>query len=123
LSGIKGGGGKIGGGGEGYLGQRTSSSSTFGSLSAINTSSRPRSDKSRSVSSITGSTKGSLRSSRVRVLRNDEIGFGGSGSTTNIFMSEGHEDAPKVGFRGWYNDYLSFFLEEGSSYGLDWGFN
>ena len=38
------------------------------------------------MSSITGSTKGSPESSGVRVLRNDEIGFGGSGSTTNIFI-------------------------------------
>ena len=66
------------GGGRGFLGQRTSSSSsTFGSLFVINTSSRPRSDKSRSESLITGSTEGSLVSSRVRVLRNDEIGVWG----------------------------------------------
>ena len=77
LSGTKGGERKISGGGGGSLGRRTSSSSTFGWLSIINTSSRQRSDKSRSVSSITGSTKGSLGSSRVRVLRNDEIAFGG----------------------------------------------
>ena len=69
---------KGGGRGRGFLGQRTSSSSsTFGSLFVINTSSRPRSDKSRSESLITGSTEGSLVSSRVRVLRNDEIGVWG----------------------------------------------
>ena len=33
------------------------------------------------------STKGSLGSLRVRFLRNEEIGFGGSGSTFNMFMS------------------------------------
>ena len=54
----------------------------------INTSSRPRSDKSRSVSSIIESTRGSLESLRVRVLRNDEIGFGGSGSTANMFATK-----------------------------------
>ena len=69
---------KGGGRGRGFLGQRTSSSSsTFGSLFVINTSSRPRSDKSRSESLIIGSTEGSLVSSRVRVLRNDEIGVWG----------------------------------------------
>ena len=90
---MNGGGGNIGGGGDGgFSGRRTSSSfSTFGSLFVMNTSSRPRSDKSRSESSITGSTKGSLKSLRVKVLRNDVIGFGGSGSTVNMFMSGGLE--------------------------------
>ena len=65
-------------------------------ISAMNTSSRPRSDKSRSVSSVIGSTKGSLESSRVRVLRNDEIRFGGSGSTANMFISGGLKEAPST---------------------------
>ena len=109
---IKGGGGKIGGSGDGgFLGRRTSSSSyTFGSLFAMNTSSKPRSDKSRSESSITGSTKGSLESLRVRVLRNDEIGFGGSGSTVNMFVFGGLEEAPIVGSGNWYSCSLSFFM-------------
>ena len=55
--GTKGGGGKIGGGGGGGLGRRTSSSSTVGWLFAMSTSSRPRLDKSKSVTSTTGSTK------------------------------------------------------------------
>ena len=113
-------GGKIGGGGdEGFLGQKTSSSSsTFGSLFVMNTSSRPRSDKSRSKSSITGSTKGSLESLRVRVLRNDEIGFGGSGFTVNMFISGGLEEALIVGSGSWYTGSLSFFMEGESFWGL-----
>ena len=110
MSRIKAGGGKIGGGGGGCLGRRTSTSSTFGSV--INISSKPRSDKSRFVSSITGSTKGSLESSRVKVLRNDEIEFGGPGSTANMFISGGLEEAPLVGSGGWYNGSLSFFFHK-----------
>ena len=66
------------------------------------------------MSSITGSTKGSLESSRVRVLRNDEIGFGGLGSIANMFISGGLEEAPTVQSRGWYNGSLFFSLGEGS---------
>ena len=66
----------------------------------MNISSKPRPDKSKSESSIIGSTKGSLGSSRVRVLRNDEIGFGRSGSIADIFMSGGLEEAPIVGSGG-----------------------
>ena len=116
--GTKGGGGKIGGGGGGGLGRRTSSSSIVGWLFAMNTFSRPRLDKSKLVTSTTGSTKGSLGFSRVRFFRNDEIGFGGSGSTANMFMSGGFEEAPMVGSEGWYNGYLSFFLKEGLFCGL-----
>ena len=111
MLGIKGGGGKIGGGGGGCLGLRTSSSSTFGSI--INTHSRSRSDKSRFVSLIIGSTKGSFESSKVGVLRNDVIGFGGSGSIANMFIYGGLEEAPTIGSRGWYNGSLSFFLWKG----------
>ena len=120
LLGTKGGGGKIEGGGGGGLGRRTSSSSTVGWSSVINTPSRPRSDRSKLVALITGSTIGSLRFSRVRLFRNDEIGFGGSGSIANIFMSRGFEEAPMVGFGGWYNGSLSFFLGGGSFYDLVW---
>ena len=70
------------------------------------------------MSSIIGSTKGSLESSRVRVLRNDEIGFGGSGSTANMFIFGGFDEVPTVGFGGWYNGSLSFFIGEGSFCGL-----
>ena len=117
---------KGGGRGRGFLGQRTSSSSsTFGSLFVINTSSRPRSDKSRSESLIIGSTEGSLVSSRVRVLRNDEIRFGGSRSKANIFISGDFKEAPIVGSRGWYTGSLSFFTGEdsfcGLTYGSGWG--
>ena len=66
----------------------------------MNTSSRPRSDRSKSMASIIGSTKGSLGFSRARFFRNDEIGFGRSGTTTNMFMSGGFEEAPMVGSRG-----------------------
>ena len=121
MSGIKSGRGKIVGGGGGYLGRRTSSSSTFCWLSAINTSSRPRPDKFRSVSLITMSIKGFLGSSRVRVFRNDEIGFEGLGSIANIFISGGLEEAPMVGSGGWYNDFFYFFIGEGSFCGLAWG--
>ena len=117
---MNGGGGNIGGGGDGgFSGRRTSSSSsTFGSLFVMNTSFRPRSDKSRSESSITGSTIGSLESLRVRVLRNDEIGFGGSGSTVNMFVSGGLEEAPTVGSGSWYTGSLSFFVKGESFWGL-----
>ena len=74
--GTKGGGEKIGGRDGGLLGRRTSSSSSFGSMFVINTSSKPRSDRSKSVSSTIGSTKGSFGSSRVRVLRNDDWVWG-----------------------------------------------
>ena len=84
----------------------------------MNTFSRPRSDKSRSESSIIGSTKGSLESLKVRVLRNDEIGFGGSGSTVNMFISGGLEEAPIVGSGSCYIGSLSFFMEEESFWGL-----
>ena len=101
------------------MGRRTSSSSsTFGSLFAINTSSKPRSDKSRLEALITGSIKGSLESLRVRVLRNDKIGFGGSGSTVNMFISGGLEEAPMVGSRNWYACSLSFFIGRESFWGL-----
>ena len=123
VSGTKGGEGKIDGGSRGGLGQRTSSSSIVGWLSVMNTSSRPRLDKSRSMTSITESTKGSLGSSRVSFFRNDEIGFRGSGSTTNMFISGGFEEAPIVGSGSWYNDSLSFLLVEGSFCGLAWGSN
>ena len=114
LSGTKGGEGKIGGSSGGGLGWRTSSSSTVGWSSVISTPSRPSSNKSKSVASITRSTKGSLGFLRVRFFRNDEIGFEGSGSTTNIFMSKGIEEAPMVGCEGWYNRSLSLFLGGGS---------
>ena len=32
------------------------------------------------------------------------------GSTTNMFMSGGLEEAPIVGSGGWYNDSLSIFF-------------
>ena len=117
---MNGGGGNIGGGGDGgFSGRRTSSSSsTFGSLFVMNTSSKPRSDKSGSESSITGSTKGSLESLRVRVLRNDEIGFGGSGSTVNMFISGGLKEAPIVGSGSWYIGSLSFFMKGESFWSL-----
>ena len=84
----------------------------------MNTSFRPRLDKSRLESSITGSTKGSLGSLKVRVLRNDEIGFGRSGSTVSMFISGGHEEAPIVGFGSWYTGSLSFFMEGESFWDL-----
>ena len=65
----------------------------------MNTSSNPRSDKSKLVSVITESTEMDLESSRLRVFRNDEIGFRGSRSMANMFISGGFEDAPKVGSR------------------------
>ena len=86
----------------------------------MNISSKPRSDKSKSESSIIGSTKGSLGSSRVRVLRNEEIGFGGSGFMANIFMSGGLEEASMVGSGGWYNGSLSLFIGEDSFCALLW---
>ena len=74
------------------------------------------------MSSITGSTKGSLGFLRVRVLRNEEIGFGGSRPTANMFISGDLEEALTDGSGGWYNGSLSFFLGEGSSCGLTaWG--
>ena len=57
LLGTKGGEGKIGGSSGGGLGWRTSSSSTVGWSFVINTYSRPRSDTSKSVASITSSIK------------------------------------------------------------------
>ena len=54
----------------------------------------------------------------MRFFRNDEIGFRGSGSTANMFMSGGFEEAPMVGSEGWYNGYMCFFLKEGLFCGL-----
>ena len=116
----KGGEGKIGGDSGGGLGRMTSSSSIVGWPFVINTYSWPRLDRSKLVASITSSIKGSLGSSRVRFFRNDEIGFGGSGSTANILKSGGFEEAPMVGSGGWYNGSLSFFLGGGSFYDLVW---
>ena len=65
----------------------------------MNTSSNPRSDKFKLVSAITESTEMDLESSRLRVFRNDEIGFRGSRSMANMFISGGFEDAPMVGSR------------------------
>ena len=128
LLGTKGGGGKIGGGGGGCGGGwRTLSSSTIGWFSAwcMITSSRPSSNKSKSMALITGSIKGSLGFSRLRFFRNDEIGFGGLGSTANMFLFGVLKEAPMVGSRGRYNGSLSFFfffffLGEGSFCGLAW---
>ena len=54
----------------------------------------------------------------MRVLRNDEIGFGGSGSTVNMFISGGFEEAPIVGSGSCYTGSLSFFMEVESFWGL-----
>ena len=54
-----------------------------------------------------------------------KLGFGGSGSKANIFISRGLEEAPIVGSRGWYTGSLSFFTGEdsfcGLTYGSGWG--
>ena len=44
-----------------------------------------------------GSTGGLFESSRVMAFRKDEIGFKGSGSMVNMFISGGLEDAPTIG--------------------------
>ena len=54
-----------------------------------------------------GSTGGLFESSRVMAFRKDEIGFKGSGSMVNMFISGGLEDAPTIGSKGWDNGYLS----------------
>ena len=59
--------------------------------------SRPRSERSKLVSAITRSTEEDLESSKIRFLRNNEIGFGGSRSMANMIRPRGFEDAPTVG--------------------------
>ena len=51
-----------------------------------------------------------------------KLGLGGSGSTANIFISGGLEEAPTVGSRGWYTGSLSFFIGKDSFCGLTCGF-
>ena len=53
-----------------------------------------------------GSTGGLFESSRVMAFRKDEIGFGGSRSMVNMFISGGLEDAPTIGSEGWDKRYL-----------------
>ena len=42
----------------------------------------------------------------------------GSGSTVNMFISGGLEEAPTVGSRSWYTGSLSFFVKGESFWGL-----
>ena len=49
------------------------------------------------MSAITRSTEKDLESSKIRFLRNNEIGYGGSRSMANMFRPGGFEDAPTVG--------------------------
>ena len=62
-----------------------------------------------------GSTGGVFESSKVITFRKDEIGFRGSGSMVNMFISRGFEDAPTIVSEGWDNGYL---FREGLFY--DW---
>ena len=52
-----------------------------------------------------GSTGGVFESSKVITFRKDEIGFRGSRSMVNMFISGGFEDAPMIGSEGWDGGY------------------
>ena len=54
-----------------------------------------------------GSTCGVFESPKVMAFRKDEIGFGGSGSMVNMFISGGSKDAPMIGSGDWDSGYLS----------------
>ena len=42
-----------------------------------------------------------ILSSKVMTFRKDEIGFRGSRSMVNMFITGGFEDVPMIGFEGW----------------------